>query len=67
MSEKNIQFSKRCRQLTMAAEVVICVPPDAPTNIFTIPLLSTIIDGHMEDIGRLPGLIRFAVDGATPK
>lgn len=50
----------------MATEVVIFVPPAAPTNIFTSPLLSTIIDGHMDDKGRLLGSIKFAVDGAKP-
>lgn len=51
----------------MATEVVILVPPAAPTNIFTSPLLSSIIDGHMDDRGRLPGLIKFAGEGATLK
>lgn len=41
----------------MATDVVILVPPAAPTNILTVPWLSTITDGHMEDMGRFPGLI----------
>ena len=32
----------------------------------TSPLLSTKSEGHVEDMGRLPGTIKFASDGSTP-
>lgn len=40
--------------LTSAVAVVIFVPPDAPTTIFTLLSLSKMIVGHMEDSGLLP-------------
>lgn len=46
--------------------MVILVPPAAPATIRTSPLLSTKIAGADEDIGRLPGKIKFAEDGSTP-
>ncbi len=41
-------------RLTKAVAVVIFVPPDAPTTIFTLLSLSKMIVGHMEDSGLLP-------------
>lgn len=41
-------------RLTNAVAVVIFVPPDAPTTIFTWFSLSNMIVGHMEDSGLLP-------------
>lgn len=41
-------------RLTKAVAVVIFVPPDAPTTIFTLFSLSKMIVGHMEDSGLLP-------------
>lgn len=34
--------------------MVIFVPPDAPTTIFTLLSLSKMIVGHMEDSGLFP-------------
>lgn len=39
---------------TSAVAVVIFVPPEAPTTIFTFFVLSTKMEGHIEDIGCLP-------------
>lgn len=39
---------------TSAVAVVILVPPEAPTTIFTFFILSTKMEGHIEDIGCLP-------------
>lgn len=39
---------------TSAVAVVIFVPPEAPTTIFTFFILSTKMEGHIEDIGCLP-------------
>ena len=39
---------------TSAVAVVIFVPPEAPTTILTFFILSTKIEGHIEDIGCLP-------------
>lgn len=41
-------------RLTKAVAVVIFVPPDAPTTIFTLLSLSKMIVGHMEDSGLFP-------------
>lgn len=39
---------------TSAVAVVIFVPPEAPTTILTCFILSTKMEGHIEDIGCLP-------------
>lgn len=39
---------------TSAVAVVIFVPPEAPTTILTFFILSTKMEGHIEDIGCLP-------------
>lgn len=39
---------------TSAVAVVIFVPPEAPTTIFTLFISSTKMEGHIEDIGCLP-------------
>ena len=53
-------------QLTKAVAVVICEPPDAPITMATRPLASRKIAGVMEDMGRLPGAMRFSLEGARP-
>lgn len=55
------------RNLTNEIAVVIRVPPDAPTAKRGTPLLSTNIEGVIEDIGRFPALIKLLSDGSTPK
>lgn len=55
------------RSLTNEIAVVIRVPPDAPTAKRGTPLLSTNIEGVIEDIGRFPALIKLLFDGSTPK
>lgn len=52
--------------ITRATEVVIRVPPAAPTTIRTSPDGVTMIVGLIEDIGRLPGAIKLAGDGGIP-
>jgi hypothetical protein len=48
--------------------VVILVPPAAPITERTRPVIElTMMVGVMEDIGRLPGLMKFAGLGGTPK
>ena len=42
------------RAHTRAVDVVIWVPPEAPTTIRTLPSLSTMMEGHMDDRGCLP-------------
>lgn len=44
----------RPKTYTSAVDVVICVPPEAPTTICTLPSLSTMIDGHMDESGCFP-------------
>lgn len=41
-------------KLTRAVAVMIFVPPEAPTTIFTLLSLSEIIVGHIEERGLLP-------------
>ena len=53
--------------LTMATAVVICVPPEPPISSLTLPRRSVMIDGHIDDIIRLPGSMKFVSDGFTPK
>ena len=53
--------------LTKAVEVVIFVPPEAPTTILTSPSGETIIVGHIEDKGRFHGAIKLAGEAGTPK
>ena len=54
--------------ITRAVCEVILVPPEAPETILTLCLfLSTIITGHVEDMGLFPGLMKFCGDGGTPK
>lgn len=48
---KSLQSS----MVTRAVAVVIFVPPEAPTTIFTLLCLSKMIVGHIEDRGLLPG------------
>ena len=36
--------------------MVIFVPPEAPTTIFTLFSLSNMIVGHIEESGLLPGI-----------
>ena len=43
------------------------VPPAAPITERTVPSVLTTMVGVMEDKGRLPGLIKFAGLGGTPK
>lgn len=43
---------------TSATDVVICVPPEAPTTICTLPSLSTRMEGHMDESGCLPMIRR---------
>lgn len=45
---------------TSAVAVVIFVPPEAPTTILTLFVLSTKMEGHIEDIGCLPVEVRDA-------
>lgn len=45
------------RNLTCATEVVMIVPPAAPITINTLPFLSRMIAGTVEDCGLLPGLM----------
>ena len=58
---------KMIKRLTKAVAVVILDPPAAPIDIFTLLSLSTIIAGHMDDRGRLPGFIKLAGDAGIPK
>lgn len=60
-------IKKLFNRLTKAVEVVILVPPEAPTTNLTCPSESATILGHMEDRGRFPGLMKFAADAGTPK
>lgn len=48
-------------------EVVILVPPEAPTTNSTCPSESATILGHIEDRGLFPGLMKFAAEAGTPK
>ena len=48
-------------------EVVIFVPPEAPTTRRGTPSLSRNMEGVIEDMGRLKGLIKLLSDGSTPK
>lgn len=41
--------------LTRAVDVVILDPPAPPTNSRTSPFTSSMIDGHIDDIGRFSG------------
>jgi len=67
MSSRHLsQFFKETIVLTSDVAVVILVPPDAPATILTSPFLSTNIEGAVEDMGLLPGTIKFAGDGDTP-
>ena len=44
------------------------LPPDAPITILTFPSVSLIkTEGHIEDIGRFPGLMKLAGDAGIPK
>lgn len=40
--------------ITKAVDVVIFVPPEAPTTILTLLCLSQMMVGHMEESGLLP-------------
>lgn len=46
--------------------VVILEPPAAPTTSLTLFVLSARTAGHMEDIGRFPGLMKLAGEGGMP-
>lgn len=50
----NVDKKKR---FTKTVEVVILLPPAPPTTMRTSPFPSTIMDGHMDDNGRFPGLM----------
>lgn len=52
--------------IVSAVAVVIFVPPEAPTTILTFFVLSTKMEGHIEDIGCLPGAMKFAGEGGIP-
>lgn len=52
--------------LTYAVARGIFGPPDPPTARTTSPLSSVITVGHMEDIGRLYGCMKFVGDGGNP-
>ena len=54
-------------RITKAVAVVILVPPAAPITSLTLPSFPTIMEGHMEDNGRFPPLIKLFGDGGTPK
>lgn len=54
-------------KLTKATAVVILLPPAAPMAKTTSPFSSVIIEGHIEDIGFLPGAMKFTGDGGSPK
>lgn len=45
---------------------VILEPPAAPTTSLTLFVLSAKTAGHMEDIGRFPGLMKLAGEGGMP-
>ena len=45
---------------------MILLPPEAPITSFTSPLLSVMIDGLIDDMGRLRGLMKFEGDGGRP-
>ena len=45
---------------------MILVPPDAPTTRDTWPSSLTAIDGHIDERGRLRGLMKLAGDAGTP-
>ena len=62
-----VKVYQKFRNLTNEIAVVIRVPPDAPTAKRGTPLLSTNIEGVIEDIGRFPALIKLLSDGSTPK
>ena len=42
-------------------------PPEAPTTRRTAPSGPTATTGDMEDMGRLPGLMKLLTDGGRPK
>lgn len=46
---------------------VIFDPPAAPIPSKKSPFLSVIMDGHIEDSGRLPGSIKFDGEDGKPK
>lgn len=50
----------------METVVVIFEPPADPDTKTTSPFLSKMMLGHIEDSGRLPGLIKLAGDGRNP-
>jgi len=45
---------------------VIFDPPAAPIPRTKSPFLSVIIDGHIEDNGRLPGVMKFDGEERRP-
>lgn len=53
--------------LTIATPVVICVPPDPPISSLKLPSRSVMMEGHIDDIILLPGLMKFDSDGFSPK
>ena len=52
--------------LTYTTDEVILIPPAPPIISWTSPFLSTIITGHIDDSGILPGAIKLAGDAGTP-
>ena len=45
---------------------MILGPPEAPSTSLTLLLLSTIIDGAIDEVGLLPGTIKLCSDGGIP-
>jgi hypothetical protein len=56
----------RGKEPTSETALMILDPPEAPTIIFTFPLLFNTIVGDADDWGRLPGFIKFAGVGFKP-
>jgi hypothetical protein len=52
---------------TCATDVVIFVPPAAPTTSWTVPFWSTTIEGDIDDSGLFPALIKLATEGGMSK
>lgn len=52
--------------LTYATVVVIFEPPADPAMKTTSPFSFKTITGHMDESGRLPGLMKLAGEGSRP-
>ena len=51
--------------ITKAVCVVMKVPPAAPVKSRTLPMLSSTREGHMDDIGILPGAMKLVGEAGT--